>query len=109
MLLEIEEADDQLKSANDEIAELNQQLKEKPIDVQAAEIIEKIPDEVEKELNELRKSLLSTAALNFKFHFETLVRDFNNLLSALNDIETDSQDKYKNAVSGLIEKMSERL
>ncbi|ERM17334.1 DUF3102 domain-containing protein [Brevibacillus laterosporus] len=106
---------DKTKSALDEsknkIKELERQLKEKPIEVSAT--VEKIPEEIEAELADLRRRVAESGnetSAKFKFCFEALVDRFKDLLSALDDI-TDSkeQEKYKAAVSGLIDKMSERL
>jgi hypothetical protein len=99
----------ELKASNQKIADLEQQLKEKPIDVPAT--VEKIPEEVEKELAELRvKAGQDQAAAMFKIVFNMLVKDFNDLLESLNDIaEQETKEKFKGAVSGLISRMQERL
>lgn len=106
--------DDELKVANDRIRELEQQLKDKPIEavVTQASVIEKIPDDVMKELEELRKSKKSANTIAFKMHFEVLVKGFGDLLGVLAEIEgTDREEyaQYKKVVTGLIERMSERL
>jgi DNA repair exonuclease SbcCD ATPase subunit len=106
--------DDELNAANDRIKELQQQLEDKPIEavVTPASVIEKIPDDVMKELEELRKSQKSASTIAFKMHFEVLVKEFGDLLGTLAEIEgTDQEEyaRYKKAVTGLIEKMSERL
>lgn len=115
----LQESDSELFEAHKKIEELERQLKETPIEVTAAPVIEKIPDEVEKELNELRernKELeakgsqpINTAPIKFKLHFDSLVKGFGELLTVLNEIDADDREKYKNAVAGLIGKMSERL
>ena len=94
------------------IEKLQRQIKETPIEVTAAQVIEKIPEEVERELNELRAKAaqpIDTTAIRFKIQFDTLVKGFGDLLRVLEEIDTESQSKYKNAVSGLLSKMSERL
>ena len=101
---ELEEADDQLKSANDEIAELNKQLQEKPIDVPAT--IEVIPPEIEAELADLRSKNKSAAELKFKLQFDVLTKNFNELLTGLDEIEPESKEKYRSAVLTLITKMA---
>ncbi len=109
---ELEEADAQLASANDEIAELNRQLNEKPIDVPAAPVVEKIPEEVEKELADLRKDKKSAAALKYSVYFNNLVSGFNDLLTSLAEIkETDPEkhEKYSHATLELISQMSARV
>ncbi|HBV87046.1 MAG TPA: hypothetical protein DEF42_10435 [Desulfosporosinus sp.] len=109
----------ELKEARNLVDTLTQEL-DKPIEVTAADVVEKIPEAVQKELDELRKKVQdkespqqgSTARVRFSVHFETLVNDFKSLLGTLVEIkETDSEahDKYKKAVAGLIGKMSERL
>ena len=73
--------------------------------------VEKIPEDVEKELAELRKKQ-NPAIPKFAVQFESLVNNFKSLLGILAEIkETDTGEygRYRNAVSGLIEKMSERL
>lgn len=116
---EIERLNELLKVSLKRTGELEQQLKETPIEVTAAQIIEKVPEEIERELNELRernKELeakgaqpISTATIRFKLHFDSLVKGFGDLLAVLGDIDADDRGKYKNAVKGLIGKMSEKL
>ncbi|MBU3126769.1 DUF3102 domain-containing protein [Clostridium tagluense] len=99
------------------IDELESQLKEKPIDVITAEpvIIEKIPEEVAKELQELREKLSqsnSPSVAKFKSNHAVLNQIFKSQLEVMVEIkETDSvtYEKCKNAISNLISKMSERL
>lgn len=107
-----EKTDDELKAANQRIKELELQLKDMPIEASAAPVIEKIPDDVLKELEELRKSQKSTGTLAFKMHFEALVKGFGDLLGDLAEIagtDREEYERYKKAVTGLIERMSERL
>jgi len=111
-------SDSELTMAQQKIEELEQLLKE-PIEVTAAPVIEKVPEEVERELNELRKrneeleakesQPISTATIRFKLHFDSLVKGFGDLLRVLDEIEDEGKEKYKNAVKGLIGKMSEKL
>lgn len=113
------ETDGELHTAYKKIEDLERQLKEDPIEVTAAPVSETIPEEVERELNELRdknKELeakgaqpVNTATIRFKLHFDSLVKGFGDLLGVLGEIDAEARDKYKNAVSGLIVKMSERL
>lgn len=104
---DLQEADGLLTAANKEIEDLNKQLKEKPINVQAAQVIEKVPEEVEQELNELRKK---AGTAKFATYFDVLVKGFNDLLRALAEIDDgEIRGKYKNAVKGLIGKMNEQL
>lgn len=111
----LQESDSQLYDAQEKIKDLEKQLKERPIETAVA-TIEKIPEEVEKELNELRKKAKNisndTAVLKFKVHFDDLVKGFKELLNDLEEIrevDPSMHENYKNAVVGLINKMSERL
>ncbi|EGW40677.1 DUF3102 domain-containing protein [Desulfosporosinus sp. OT] len=115
-------ADNDLVIAQQKIEELERQLTE-PIEVTAAPVVEKIPEEVEKELNELRertKELEAKVAQQsnpvvppkerFRVHLDSLVDGFRDLLSSLAEIEEiEEQERYKQAVLKLIGKMSERL
>lgn len=106
----------ELIELNRKIEELEQQLKAKPVEV--SEItIEKIPDEVEKELTELRElvkkqSENNGSVIKFKINFDKTVSSIKDLLIALSEIKSNSPeeyDKYKGAVSGLVNKMIEKL
>jgi chromosome segregation ATPase len=113
------ETDGELHTAHKKIEELERQIKEVPVEVTAAEIVEKVPEEVERELNELRernKELeakvsqpVETSTDRFKRHFDLLVNGFRDLLGVLDEIDADSRGKYKKVVVGLLSKMSERL
>ena len=106
-----------LDSSAQKIDELETQLKEKPIDVITAEptIIEKIPEEIQRELEELRnKNGQNTTqpVLKFKIYFEELQNIFRNELEIMDEIKKDYPEmhvKCKDAISNLISKMSERL
>lgn len=100
----------QLDESKRRIAELEEQIRNTPIDVTADAVVEKIPDEIQRELEDLRKKQASAAALEFKLHFNNLVKCFNDLLQSLADINDDEQrGKLKGAVAALIGKMNERL
>lgn len=111
----LDEAEKDLTEQANRIEELEQQLKEKPIEAEAATVIEKVPEEVEKELNELRKKVAqqnNPVTLKFSAYFDVLVKGFKDLLGTLaeiKEIDPAEHERYKNAVSGLIGKMSERL
>lgn len=115
-------ADSELNASLKKIEELELQLKETPIEVTAAPVIEKVPEEVERELNELRERTKeleakepqpgNTATIRFSVYFDTLVKGFRDLLGALaeiKDVDPAAHEKYEKAVKGLIDKMSERL
>lgn len=110
---EAQKLQEALAEAQAKVKQLEAELKAKPIDVPA--VVEKIPEAVEKELAELRKKVAqpnSAATVKFKFQFDQLVAGFRDLLATLDEIQTcdpEVHEKYKNAVRGLIGKMSERL
>lgn len=110
----LSETESELTHRNRKIAELELIIKQRPIEVNAETIVEKIPEEIEKELNELRKKTqLANPTINkFSYTFEELVKKFKELLTTLEEIKEkdgESHSKYKNAVLGLISKMSETL
>ncbi|MCM3603216.1 DUF3102 domain-containing protein [Robertmurraya korlensis] len=101
-----------LGEAQERIQTLEKQLKEKPIEVPA--VIEQVPEDIQKELEALRKQVSSQvdndSIAKFKFCFESLVNGFNEILETLNQIEDEeSSTKYKKAVKGLLDKMQEEL
>lgn len=114
--LKVELADAKIQDKKDDVNELQgrikdleKQLKEKPIDVPV------IPEEVEKELAELREKVKrpsNTADVKFRIQFENLGSGFKDLLATLKEVKAadpETYEKYKTALKGLIEKMSERL
>jgi DNA repair exonuclease SbcCD ATPase subunit len=108
----LDKTDKELTEAHVRIKELEQQLKDKPIEATAAPVIERIPEEVQKELDELRRGQPSAGALKFTVYFDALVKSFKELLGALAELEGTDQEayeRYKKAVTGLVGKMSERL
>lgn len=112
--LSLNERESSLFEANSKIKELEEQLKEKPIDVKET-TVEKIPEDVEKELQELREkvsqeSSSSEPTIKFSIYFQEIVKGFKELLGTLSEIEDqETHEKYKNAVSGLINKMLDTL
>ena len=106
----IKKADRERVNLLNKIEDLELQLKETPIEVTAAPVIEKVPEEVQRELDELRAKVaqpVDTAKLRFKLHFDSLVKGFSDLLGTLEEIK--EVDVYKKAVAGLLSKMSDRL
>jgi len=79
------------------------------------QVIEKIHAEVEQELAKLKEQIKrneNKAMVKFAVCFETVVRDLDNLLGALYEIKTtapEQHEKYQNAVTGLLERMKEKL
>ena len=89
------------------IQELEERLKEKPVDV---EVVEKIPEEIEKELKQLReKQSLGEMANNFKIRFGMIQDNFNEIFKIISEMPEEIQVKYKGAIKVLINKMGERL
>ena len=114
----VQELEELLEAAQDQVKKLTEQLNSPQ--VIEASIVEKIPPEVEEELQQLRertkelesKTLLKSdkAVLKFGVHFDALVKCFSDLLSTLAEIEDEeAKERYQKAVSGLITKMSERI
>lgn len=111
--VQIENLQRDLDDSRRKIIQLEADLKAKPIEVATA-TVEVVPEEVEKELNELRQKVNlqqgDQPIIAFKLRFESLVSEFKNLLGSLEGIPDDGErDKYKEAVKGLIGKMNERL
>ncbi|AZS17407.1 DUF3102 domain-containing protein [Paenibacillus lutimineralis] len=104
-----------LNEAEKRVKQLENELKAKPIEIPATEIIEKIPEEVEKELTMLREQVKrndNKATAKFAAYFEAVVRDYDNLLSTLYEIQSSVPDehiKYRTAVAGLLERMAEKI
>ena len=117
----LEKTDNELTVALDKITDLEKQLLEKPIEAAVA-TVENVPEEVERELAELRDKIVEleakpdqqtpVAVLKYTVHFEQLVKGFGDILGLLDEIgKTDQEayEKYKKALSGLLGKMAERL
>ncbi|MDY6229142.1 MAG: hypothetical protein SPH93_16035, partial [Clostridium sp.] len=100
----------ELGEAYKEIENLKKELEEKPIEVNAS-----IPEEVTKELEELRNKVISTNSQNlntvkFKVHFEEVAKGFNEIIKDLKEIEDEEiKTKYKDAVKKLISDIDKKL
>lgn len=100
----------ELGEAYKEIEQLKKELKEKPIEINTS-----IPEEVTKELEELRDKVSKTDSQNlntvkFKVHFEEVTKGFNELIKDLGEIEDeDIKNKFKGAVKKLISNIDEKL
>ena len=113
----LQEIQNDLDSSALRIDELEAQLKDKPIDVITAEpvVIEKIPEEVERELEELRNNSgqnTSQPVIRFKIYFAELQQKFREELEVMAEIKEaypDTYEKCKRNVLNLINSMSERL
>jgi len=101
---------EELNTARGQMAKLTEELN-KPQEI-ATVTVEKIPDEVAKELEELKRQAvqqINPSTIKFKFQFDSLVKNFNDLLAVLGEIDAATQPKYKAAIKGLLDKMAERL
>ena len=118
----IEQLQSELKYAQSQVQTLTEELN-KPVEVTAAPIIERVPEEVERELEELRKKVLEfetqpqkpnepddPALVEFKVHFNSLVKGFDSLLKVLAEInDQEKREVRKVAVNKLIGMMQGRL
>lgn len=72
-------------------------------------------DQAEKRAKDLEIKMTqnsNAAALRYKVYFETITKDFTEILKALSDIkdtDTETYERYKKATADLIGKMTERL
>lgn len=115
----VQELQAELLTAQAQVDKLTEQMNA-PITLEPT-VVEKIPEEVERELAELRQKAQelesqapreSPAVHKYAVYFEALVSGFKSLLGALAEIqEADpaTHEKYRGAVVALIGKMSERL
>lgn len=100
----------ELGQALKEIESLKKELEEKPIEINA-----EIPEEVTKELEELRDRVSKATSQNessvkFKIYFNELAKGFSDLLKSLGEIEEEEiKEKYKSAVKKLINDMNNNL
>lgn len=110
---EAQKLQEALSYAQAKVKQLEKELRAKPIDVPA--IVEKLPPDIEKELAELRQKAAqpgNETSIKFKVQFEDLGAHFRDLLATLAKIQASDPEthaKYKGAVHGLLEKMSETL
>jgi len=113
----LQESQNDLDSSAKKIDELEAQLESKHIDVITAEpvIIEKIPEAIEKELEELRSRSLqgaNTSVTEFKVYFKYLSETFDKelkLMAQLKESNPAIYEKCKSNILRLINIMSERL
>lgn len=107
----LKQLQEELAASQSKVKKLEKDLKAKPIEASAS--VEVIPEDVEKELEELRAKIAEQgdpSEVKFKLRFEALVVEFRSTLEALNGIsDSEVREKYKGAVSGLINKMNGSL
>ena len=107
--------EDDLKRAKEKIAALEAELA-KPVTIEA-DSVEKIPEEVERELEELRTKAAQAeltqgeeAITKYKIHFEDLTKCFSTLMEDLANIQDQEKaGKFRDATRKLITIMSEKL
>lgn len=106
----LQEKASELGEAYKEIEQLKKELEERPVEVNAS-----IPEEITKELEELRDKVSKTDSQNlntvkFKVHFEEVAKGFNEIIKDLEEIENeDIKNKFKGAVKKLISSINEKL
>lgn len=113
----LQEIQSDLDSSAKKIDELEAELKTKTIDVITAKpvIIEKVPEEIEKELQELRTKNVqgsNTSVTEFKVYFKYLNETFEKELKVMSEIKESNLEIYEKCKSNilkLINSMSEHL
>lgn len=107
---EINRLTQELAVAESMAKKLEEHLKTKPIEAATVRVI---PESVQKELDQLRGKLNEStdpAEIKFKLRFESLVKEFDSTLVALDEIGNDvTRFKYKNAIHKLMDKMRATL
>lgn len=110
----VKQLEAELKKAKERVKELTEQVNA-PVTMEPT-VVEKVPEEIEKELSELREKAKNgqqnTAVVKFEMCFDAVVKGFKDLLGALSEIKEtapDKHEKYTNAVLALFDKMAQRL
>lgn len=108
----LKDAQEALSESEKRIKELEGQLASKP----KVEVVERVPESVEKELEALRsqvaKSQSNTAAIKFAQRFEQLAGDLQRLLgelSAVKESDPELYEKYAGAVRKLFGNVEQQL
>ncbi len=116
---QVEQLENDLKGAQEALSELEKRIKE--LEEQLAskpkvEIVERVPESVEKELEALRsqvaKSQSNTAAIKFAQRFEQLAGDLQRLLgelAAVKESDPALYEKYAGAVRKLFNNVEQQL
>ena len=110
-----EELKEKLKEAEEKIASMQAELN-KPAEIQTT-VVEKVPEAIEKELEELRAKTAKAelemgeeAITKYKIHFEDLTKCFSTLINDLSGIQnTEKAAKFKEATIKLLDRMKESL
>ena len=96
------------------IADLEKHLQEaQHADVEAGAVVERMPEEAEKEIKSLRTKIAEleekqdkeTISLDFKRHFENMKGEFNAMADALAAMEPDRQARYRAAMKKMMDMM----
>lgn len=107
---EINRLTQELAVAESRAKKLEESLKAKPIEAATVEVV---PEDVQKELDHLRSKMNEStdpAEIKFKIRFESLVNEFDLTLRSLDGIgDSETKDKYTNAVHKLMDKMRATL
>lgn len=105
----------QLNNAQKKVKELEEEMA-KPVTLEpdiVEKVIEKVPAEVERELEQLRaKAGQPEAVLKCRIQVDDLINGFKDLLATLaelKDKDPESYEKYRGAVSKLVGRMQETL
>lgn len=99
------------EAKNQHIDELTAQLQQ-PV---TPEIVEKVPDDVQKKLEQLEKEnslFKSQLVVKYKFAFEQIVKDYQTLLEIVEEVKQTESESYEGLVKstkGLVQKMVERI
>ena len=121
MTVKTEESEKKRESLQEEalerekrIVELEKRLQEaQQADVEASAVIEHMPEEAEKELQELRAKVAeleakrgeASASLEFKRHFENMKGEFNAMNEALDAMAPDQRERYRAAMKKMMDMM----
>lgn len=112
-----EEAEEAAKKARDDIQKLKDKIKEyqeelsRPVTIEQ-QIVERIPEDILQELEQLRKAASDSkdaeCEIRFRIVFTSLQENFNELLNIMNTFtDEDKKSKYKSAAEKLLNKMFE--
>lgn len=112
-----EEAEEAAKKARDDIQKLKDKIKEyqeelsRPVTIEQ-QIVERIPEDIQQELKQLRKAASDSkdaeCEIRFRLVFTSLQENFNEMLKIINTFtDEDKKSKYKSAAEKLLNKMFE--
>lgn len=118
----IKESQDKLKKLESKPAETTKEVDEKKIralqnghKIEIQTLLAEIETsknrvkDLEIKLNDTNKNNTDENLVKFKVHFDGIVGNFKTLLSDVSEIGEDNQDRYREAVKGLLNKMLESI